>query len=214
MDVGSVGLTRADFPALGDDPAQSRFDFRQWFGCGADDPLELEIGSGKGTFLVHQAAARPDVSYVGIEYAHPFWKYGADRCRRHGLKNVRLVHEDAKVVLGWYAADAIFTQVHVYFPDPWPKKRHHKRRLLCEPLFLELHRVLATDGVVRIVTDHEDYFEWIQAHAARVGERFETIPFTTARAGENSGEIVGTNFERKYRREGRPFHAMALKKIG
>ena len=214
LDIGKVGLRRDDLPPLGEEPARSRFDFRRWFeNVGPDDPLELEIGSGKGTFLVQQAAAHREVAYVGIEYAHKFWKYAADRCRRHGLENVRLVHEDAKVLIDWYAADEIFTQAHVYFPDPWPKKRHHKRRLLCESFFLQMHRVLVPGGVIRIVTDHDDYFQWIVEHAERVADRFESIPFTTALSGDAAGEMAGTNFERKYRREGRPFHATALRRI-
>ena len=214
MDVGSVGLCRMDFDPMGSDPSQTRLHPSQWFE--SKDPIrpvELEIGSGKGTFLVHQATSRPNVDHVGIEYARAFWLHAADRCRRHGLKNVKLIHEDARTLIHWYMSDGVFDQAHVYFPDPWPKKRHHKRRLLNKDFLSELHRVLKENAIVRIVTDHDDYFEWIIEHAGAVKSLYEIIPFESVADGAAEGEIVGTNFERKYRREGRPFHAVALRRV-
>ncbi len=212
LEPGPVGRTRDDLPPLGDTPAQSRFDLRRWWPDDRHDlPLELEIGSGKGTFLVQQAARTPGVNYLGIEYAHAFWLHAADRIRRHGLPGVRMLWADAGEFVTWHCPDASFRQVHIYFPDPWPKKRHHKRRLINEPFLHELRRVLDDDGFVRIVTDHDDYFAWIEHHVSRVAAMFERLPFERPR-GADDGEIVGTNFERKYRREGRPFHGMTLRK--
>ena len=212
LDAGDVGLTGAELPPLADSPGQSRFDLRSlWPADRRPFPVELEIGSGKGTFLVQQAAQLPEVNYLGIEYAREFWRYAADRCRRRGLSNVRLLHYDAKVFVTWYAPDAIFRQIHIYFPDPWPKKRHHKRRLISADFLRECHRVLETQGVVRIVTDHDDYFTWIEEHTAAVAELFERLPFERP-VSAAEGEVAGTNFERKYRREGRPFHAIALRR--
>jgi tRNA (guanine-N7-)-methyltransferase len=210
LDTGDIGLTADDLPALGDTPAVTRFDPRTlWPPDRRQLPLELEIGSGKGTFLVQQAVQLLQVNYLGIEYAREFWRYAADRCRRQALSNVRLLHYDAKVFVTWYAADAVFRQIHIYFPDPWPKKRHHKRRLIEAGFLRECHRVLEQGGLVRIVTDHSDYFAWIEEHAAQVADLLERLPFERPVAAGDD-EIVGTNFERKYRREGRPFHAMVL----
>ena len=201
-----VGLTAEQLPPFDAGP----LDLRSWFPQpGA--PLELEIGSGKGTFLVQQASKTPHINYIGLEYAKAFWRYGADRCRRHGLTNARLVYVEAGAFLRSYCPDGVFRQVHVYFPDPWPKARHHKRRLIQTPVYREIHRVLEPAGLLRIATDHGDYFAWMREHLAPVAELFEELPFESpASAGE--GELVGTNFERKYRREGRPFHAMILRK--
>ncbi len=212
LDVGKVGLTRVDLPEIGATPDTSRFDLRAWWPEERRTlPLELEIGSGKGTFLVQQAALAPQINYLGLEYAHAFWKYAADRVRRRGLPNVRMLCIDAGEFVPWYCPDGLFRQVHVYFPDPWPKARHHKRRLIAEPFLRQLHRVLEPTGCVRIVTDHDDYFEWIELHANQVTDLFERQPFDKP-AGAEDNEVVGTNFERKYRREGRPFHAMTLRK--
>jgi len=208
MDVGHIGIDASGLPCLDHGP----LDLCGWFGdTRRDHPLELEIGSGKGTFLVQQAQLSQEVNYIGIEYARGFWRYAADRCRRRGLENVRMVNIEAGAFVRNYVPAGSLRCVHVYFPDPWPKKRHHKRRLIQAPFLTELHRVIAADGQVRLATDHSEYFHWMAEHADRVADLFERTAFEpSASAGE--GELVGTNFERKYRREGRPFHAMILRR--
>jgi tRNA (guanine-N7-)-methyltransferase len=211
LDVGECGIEESQLPPY----AAGAIDLRAWFGPRDSDayqrPLELEIGSGKGTFLVQQAGLTPHINYIGIEWSRPFWRYAADRCRRHGLANVRLLRAEAGFFIRNYVPSESLRQVHIYFPDPWPKARHHKRRLIQAPFLGELHRVLQREGLVRIATDHTDYFAWMGDHAAQVPQLFERLPFESPpSAGE--GELVGTNFERKYRREGRPFHGMILRK--
>ncbi|MEZ6193097.1 MAG: tRNA (guanosine(46)-N7)-methyltransferase TrmB [Phycisphaerales bacterium] len=221
LNVGHHGIAQDELPPMD----QGRLDPRGWFKDAegklpaADRPLELEIGSGKGTFLVQHAQLYPGVDYLGIEWAKAFWRYAADRARRHGLENVRLLRCDAAVFVRHYVPDATFRQIHIYFPDPWPKKRHHKRRLVQADFLRELHRVLIPAGqevhgetaCVRLATDHADYFEWMGEHAAQVTDLFEREPFERPKsAGE--GELVGTNFERKYRKEGRVFQGMILRK--
>lgn len=220
LDVGRHGIAQEDLPPMD----AGRVDVRTWFRDppAIDRPVELEIGSGKGTFLIQHAKLHPEVDYLGLEWAKAFWRYAADRARRHGLDNVRLVRCDADMFVRHYVPDATFRQVHIYFPDPWPKKRHHKRRLIQAAFLRELHRVLipAAPGAagvlgetacLRIATDHADYFQWMQDHAAEVQDLFDREPFVSPEsAGE--GELVGTNFERKYRLEGRPFHGMILRK--
>lgn len=207
-----IGIARDDLPPPADTPHASRIDLRDWWPEHRRSlPFELEIGSGKGTFLVQQATQRSDVNYLGIEWAKAYWRHAADRLRRHGLDHVRMLHADATEFVEWYCPDALFRVVHVYFPDPWPKKRHHKRRSIHADFLRQLHRVLVPAGEVRLVTDHDDYFAWMTEHAGRVADLFERRPFQPPGVGE-AGEVVGTNFERKYRREGRPFHAMTLRR--
>ncbi len=208
LDPGVIGIDQAELP-----PWQNgAIDLRGWFGAERSQlPLELEIGSGKGTFLVQQATQTPGTNYIGVEFARQFWLYAADRCRRHALNNVRLVHTEAVFFVRNYVPDGVLHQVHIYFPDPWPKTRHNKRRLV-QASFLELlHRTLEPHALVRIVTDHDDYFAWMQDHAAQVQTLYERLAFESPESA-GQGELVGTNFERKYRREGRPFHGMILRK--
>ncbi len=173
---------------------------------GNDYPVELEIGMGKGTFLTEQAKARPQVNFFGIEWARWFWRYASDRLRRNGCLNARTVRAEAAYFLTEFITDSSLSVLHIYFPDPWPKKRHHRRRLIQEPFLKQAHRVLIPGGRLQIVTDHLEYFEQIESVVK--ASRLRVIEYNRPGSAAE-GEFVGTNFERKYRREGRPFYALA-----
>ncbi len=174
---------------------------------GNDRPVEMEIGIGKGTFITEQARARPEVNFFGIEWARWFWRYASDRLRRHGCANARTVRAEALYFLAEFVPDDSLSVLHVYFPDPWPKKRHHKRRLVQEPFLKQVERILVPGGRLQVVTDHKGYFEENIEPAVRASKLTVIDYNRPGSAGE--GEFVGTNFERKYRREGRPFYAIA-----
>lgn len=193
------------------------FGFEPWTGqgdaSGGDSrTLEIELGSGKGTFLAQEAPLHPDTLFIGIEWASQFYRYASDRMRRLNLANVRMLHADGTVFIRNFVADQAVSRFHWYFPDPWPKARHHKRRTFQEPFLRnELYRVLKVGGEIHVATDHLDYWAWMQEHAAKVEDLYEIKPFEPPQsAGE--GELVGTNFERKYRKEGRTFNGMVLVK--
>lgn len=174
---------------------------------GNDHPVELEIGIGKGTFLVEQAKTRPEVNFFGIEWANWFWRFASDRLRRSNCFNARTVRAEALFFLREHVPDASLSVLHVYFPDPWPKKRHHKRRLIQEPFMQQAQRILTPGGRLQVVTDHQGYFEE-NIEPAFQKSALKIVDYNRpGSAGE--GEFVGTNFERKYQREGRPFYALA-----
>jgi tRNA (guanine-N7-)-methyltransferase len=176
---------------------------------GNDHPVELEIGIGKGTFITEQAKARPDSNFFGIEWARWFWRYSSDRLRRNNCTNSRTVRAEAGYFLREFVTDGSVAVVHIYFPDPWPKARHHKRRLI-QPAFLDqVHRALRPAGRLQIVTDHREYFEHIEPTV--LASKLKVIEYNRPGSAAE-GEFVGTNFERKYRREGRPFYALAAQK--
>ncbi|UCD75669.1 MAG: tRNA (guanosine(46)-N7)-methyltransferase TrmB [Phycisphaerales bacterium] len=210
LNTEGFGLQQSDLPPFDPrDRRACRVDPRTWF----DDPdrrFEIEIGSGKGTFLVQQAALKPQANYLGIESASEFYRYSADRMRRRELNNVRILHADATQFIRFWCAEAVASVIHVYFSDPWPKKRHHKRRVVQEQTLLDFHRVLTAGGEIRLVTDHDDLWAWYEEHAARHGDLFERRPFAAPESAAE-GELVGTNYERKFAVEGRPFHAMTLR---
>jgi tRNA (guanine-N7-)-methyltransferase len=178
---------------------------------GNDRPVEMEIGMGKGTFITEAAKGHPEVNFFGIEWARWFWRYASDRLRRNGCLNARTVRADAAFFVREFVKDQSLAVLHIYFPDPWPKKRHHKRRLIQEPFVKEVERILVPGGRLQVVTDHIDYFEQIESVVK--GSRLTVVEYN--RPGQAAeGEFVGTNFERKYRREGRPFYAVAAVKAG
>jgi tRNA (guanine-N7-)-methyltransferase len=175
---------------------------------GNDRPVELEIGIGKGTFLTEQAKARPEVNFFGVEWARWFWRYASDRLRRSACLNARTVRAEAGYFLAEFVPPASISVLHVYFPDPWPKARHHKRRLI-QPKFIPLvERVLAPGGRLQVVTDHQGYFEENIEPSVRGAAGLRVVDYNRP-GSAGQGEFVGTNFERKYAREGRPFYAIA-----
>ncbi len=221
LDVSGVGLVAADLPPMPDsmleDPQSAWIDIRGWF-ANPEHRFELEIGSGKGAFLVQTAGEQTSTNFLGIEYAYEFYEYTADRIRRHGIRNVKVLNTDASAFVQFRVPSAIVDVLHLYFPDPWPKSRHHKRRMIQDSFMEQAHRIIKPGGELRIVTDHMDYWAWMEKHFDRwcapdkKGVRFDREPFTKEHHAGKSGELVGSNFERKYRREGRPFNAAVLRK--
>jgi len=173
--------------------------------------VHIEIGSGKGTFLVNQAKVMPDENFLGIEWANKYYRYAVDRIGRWELKNIRIIRTEAAGFIADSVPDDSVSCYHIYFPDPWPKKKHHKRRLLCPANLHQLVRTLQTNGQIRIATDHADYFEEIKKLAATQGEMLEEIEFLPT-AGAEDGERTGTNYERKFLKRKIPIYTLALKK--
>ncbi len=171
---------------------------------GNDHPVEIEIGSGKGLFLANAARAQPNHNFFGIELARKYARRGTERIAKLGLANVRMLPGDALLFMAKYVPAASLRAAHVYFPDPWWKSRHRKRRVFNEPLVLDLERTLEPGGELRVVTDVGDYFNVIQALMA-THERFLPLPEPVPTAPEHEHDYL-TNFERKYRIEGRPIY--------
>ena len=208
LDVTGVGRSQRELPPEG----SGRIGPEWFFPLRPEAPFELEIGSGKGTFLLQEAPSHPDVNYLGIEYAGEFYRYASDRIRRAGITNVRMLYADATEFVTRWLADGCCAVVHLYFSDPWPKARHHKRRVVQDATLVQFHRVLRPGGELRLVTDHDALWAWYGERIAAAGGLFAATGFERP-SSAGSGEVVGTNFERKYRREGRPFHAVSLRRL-
>lgn len=179
---------------------------------GNDRPVEFEIGTGKGRFVVLAATAYPEVNFLGVEYAKRYLDQAVERAGKRGLANVRLAHAEAAAFLRERLADGSLDAVHLYFPDPWPKKRHHKRRFVQPANLDQLVRVMKPGALIRAVTDHPGYAAWIADRLARHGgfadAGEEQVLWNLPGMGDHTALGV-TNFEIKYRREGRPFHRFA-----
>jgi len=171
-----------------------------------DRPIELEIGCGKGAFLVTAAEMYPGVNFVGIEIAGAFARAAAERMARRSLSNVRVLIGDAGELVRDRLPSESLAALHVFFPDPWPKKRHHKRRLFSEPFLVAALRVLEPGGRLCVATDHREYYQLMRSLVDANG-CFERLV-----AYEWRGEGGVTNFERKYLRAGRVSYRAAYRK--
>ncbi|HZZ80628.1 MAG TPA: tRNA (guanosine(46)-N7)-methyltransferase TrmB [Gemmataceae bacterium] len=165
---------------------------------GNDRPVEIEVGFGKGLFLVNQGTTRPDTNFLGIEIERKYVLFTASRVARRNLPNVKLACTDAKWFLRERVSEASVSAVHVYFPDPWWKTRHRKRKLMTRDFAEQIARVLHVGGCLHFITDVADYFAETTAMLA-------DVPALAAIETPDAGEAL-TNFERKYRKEGRPIH--------
>jgi len=183
-------------------------DFALMFG--RTSPVEMEIGSGKGGFLLNRARGHLERNFLGVEWANKFFRYAADRMARWGITNVRLLRTDASHLVTRHLPPASIIMLHIYHPDPWPKKRHHRRRLIQSPFVSAAVNVLVPGGRIAVQTDHAEYFEQIQK-VLRAEPRLKEVEFNVPEAGVVEGRI-STNYEIKYLREGRPIYQIAAER--
>jgi tRNA (guanine-N7-)-methyltransferase len=186
------------WPRYGLEFAPAPLDFAQVFGRSA--PRVLEIGFGDGDTLVEQAAAAPDTDWIGVEVHRPGIGHCLLRAEALGIGNLRVIAHDAVEVLERQVPAGSLDRINLYFPDPWPKKRHHKRRLV-QPAFLALAAAaLEEGGTLRIATDWSNYAEHID-DAIAASARF-TVAERREHAGDRPLDRPVTRFERRGLRHG------------
>jgi tRNA (guanine-N7-)-methyltransferase len=185
------------WPVYGLELGSGPLDWSAIFGRSA--PRMMEIGFGAGEALLDFACAHPDFDCIGVEVHRPGvgrLLLGAARCE---LKNLRIVCHDAVEVLQTQVAPASLALVHIFFPDPWPKKRHHKRRLIQAPFVELLARALQPEGILRLATDWEPYAQHMREVIDGCGELANVAANGFA---ERSAARPLTRFERRGQRLG------------
>ncbi len=160
-------------------------------------PLEIEIGSGKGLFMATMSAAAPGVNFLGVEITGKYARFAAAILARDKRDNAVMIHGDAQRFCREFLADASVTAIHVYFPDPWWKKRHRKRRIMNEVFLREVVRILAVDGKLHFWTDVQEYFESSLDLIRRVTPLGGPLPVTEPQAAHDLD--YRTHFERRMR---------------
>lgn len=173
--------------------------------------FELEIGSGKGRFLLERAAKHPEHNFLGIDYAWRFLREGHMRIAQRGLENLRFYKAEGSEVVSRLVPDESLDVVHIYFPDPWPKRQQRKRRLLTPEFFMLLHRRLKSGGRLELATDN---FGYLIAFKKALVEAGDTL-WSGVRESQNERLLdpeILTHFEAKYRREGRVLYYIELTK--
>lgn len=165
-------------------------------------PLEIEVGCGKGKFLTARAAANPDCDFLGIERMLERVRLFAGKCRRGNIANAKILRLEALYTFHYLLPAHHARRVYVFFPDPWPKKKHHSHRLF-GPLFLNaLWKRLEIGGRLEFATDHAEYFGAVEECFA-ADARFRRVE-PMARPPE-----VWTEFETMFRAQGLPVYSAA-----
>jgi tRNA (guanine-N7-)-methyltransferase len=165
-------------------------------------PIELEVGSGKGLFLDTASAARSDRNFLGAELAVGYARLSAARLARRAATNARMIQGDATWLVRGLLPDACLAAIHVYFPDPWWKARHRKRRVLSATFLQHAGRVLPAGGALHVWTDVEEYFLESVDFTRATGLFSEPAP-VDPRPAEHDLDYH-THFERRARLAGAP----------
>jgi tRNA (guanine-N7-)-methyltransferase len=168
-------------------------------------PVEVDVGSGKGRFLLARAAAHPDTGFLGIERQRRRVDKVAGKATRAGLGNIRLLHTEIRFAIDTMLADDTIRTFYVFFPDPWPKRKHNPRRLVNAEFLKLLHRKLQPGGCIHFATDHEDYF-------AAVEPLFAHSPLFTPCPPFVPGPAEQTDFELLFAADGKTANRLSLQK--
>lgn len=188
------------------DPRLHVTDITKPFEFDLSRPLEIEVGCGKGQFLTREAALHPDCDYLGIERMLDRVRLFSGKCKRGKIANAKILRLEALYTFHYLLPEHHARKVYVFFPDPWPKKKHHSHRLF-GPLFLNaLWKRLELGGKLEFATDHKEYFETVLECFAG-DKRFERVD-PMPRPKE-----VWTEFETMFRSQGLPIYSAAWKSL-
>ena len=174
---------------------------------GTPKPPHLELGSGKSRFLLELARLKPEESYLGVERAAKYHRLGCERAARRGIRNVRFIRTTAEDLLLRLLPPRSLATVYVLFPDPWPKKRHHKRRLFRQEIVAAITEVLQPGGHLLVKTDFPEYAEIIRELLLKA-DNLRWLEAEPAFAG-----LPKSGYEVKYLQEGRQIASFALSRL-
>lgn len=174
---------------------------------GSDPFFEVEIGSGRGNYLVQRAQENPDRNFIGVEWKTKLVELARLRAERMKLENVQFVDADAREAVSCFPPESV-SVFHIYFPDPWVKRKHLRRRLITRDFLSELAKPLKPGGLVEIATDSREYFEKIKKEINSADVQWNTVR-------ESVGErlfspAVKTLFESKYAAKGKELYYLEL----
>lgn len=178
---------------------------------GNDSPLEVEIGSGKGLFMASASTANPSHNFLGIEIIAKYASHAAGRLATTGVKNAMMVHGNAEPLLSERFESGGLEAVHVYFPDPWWKKRHRKRRVVNETSIANISRCLRVGGRLHFWSDVLDYFEQTVELIAEIAPELG-VPIPEEEIEAKHDLDYRTHFERRSRQHQIPVYRIRYEK--
>ncbi|MDH5560662.1 MAG: tRNA (guanosine(46)-N7)-methyltransferase TrmB [Deltaproteobacteria bacterium] len=187
---------------------EEKSDCKEFIASGRD--LILDIGCGAGNFLRDFAKANPNTHFIGFDLRYKRLVKGARKFQKHNLSNIRLIRENAEKITGWVPLNSA-DLIHINFPDPWPKKRHHKHRLFRLDYLGDLKTVLKKNGEIVFKSDHRDYFFWArdilrQQNIFEITEYSENLHLSPYQASN-----IMTEFELLFKNQGLTVYYLKIK---
>ncbi len=174
--------------------------------CRGDRLLEIDLGCGDGSFLMEMARKFPDRDFLGTERLLGRVRKVCKKITRQHLENARVLRLDSRYVVEWLLPEASVSRLHLLCPDPWPKLRHNRRRLVQAEFLESVHRALGPGGEFLFMTDHEEYFQWAEGKVADFG-KFELLEWE-----ENSFFYPKTDFQQLWESEGKSMWRLRCRK--
>lgn len=169
-------------------------------------PLELDLGCGDGSFLLGMAARFPERDFLGVERLLGRVRKVCRNAAKRDLKNVRVFRLESRYVVEWLLPKAAVSRIHLLCPDPWPKARHHRRRLIQQDFLQAVWDALEPGGEFLFKTDHDEYFAWAEEKVAAFG-KFEVLDWP-----EDAFFYLKTDFQQLWESQGKRLQALRLRK--
>lgn len=184
-------------------PEDSKGKWRQVFGN--DNPIHIEVGSGKGRFVTGMAAQNPDINYIGIDIQLSVLSYALDKVLESGLSNIKLLRVDGSSLTNYFEAGEI-DLLYLNFSDPWPKTRHEKRRLTYKTFLETFEHILPPTGEIHFKTDNRGLFEYSLASMSQYGMVLKQV-WLDLHASNYEGNVM-TEYEEKFSRKGQVIYRL------
>lgn len=174
--------------------------------CRGDRPLEIDLGCGDGSFLLEMARAFPERDFLGVERLLGRVRKVCRKITRRGLDNAKVLRLESRYTVEWLLPAASISRLHLLCPDPWPKLRHHRRRIVQVDFLEAIRQALIPGGEFLFMTDHEEYFRWASEKVEKFG-KFERLEWT-----EDSFFYPKTDFQELWESEGKVMWRLRCRK--
>lgn len=184
-----------------DEPQKWRGIWQQRFGN--EQPIHIEIGSGKGRFIVEMAKAHPKINYIGIDMQTSVLSIALEKALEEKLPNLQLLHVNGEALTEYFAENEV-DQIYLNFSDPWPKTRHEKRRLTYKTFLATDEKILRPNGEIHFKTDNRKLFEYSLSSFSKYGMILEHV-WLDLHASDYEGNIM-TEYEEKFSTKGQPIY--------
>lgn len=170
---------------------------------GNQQPIHIEIGSGKGRFIVEMAKAHPDINYIGIDMQVSVLSFALEKALTENISNLQLLHVNGEALTEYFAENEV-DQIYLNFSDPWPKTRHEKRRLTYKTFLETDEKILKPNGEIHFKTDNQKLFEYSLSSFSKYGMILEKV-WLDLHASDYDGNIM-TEYEEKFSAKGQPIY--------